>query len=177
GTTAAQRTVTTGPPIAAGFAGVVPKPLYKYCKATAPRQGAAKTAVCAPRAGAGGAFYPDKWQISLFRNQASLLNAYNALRRENDIGRDFGRCDGITWGGEGRWLHGPGKPGGRNFCYFDGNVAVIVWTHEKLGQDSHVDMLGIARANGSDHSNLFNWYRFWHHRVGKCLEPDCIAKV
>jgi hypothetical protein len=36
----------------------------------------------------------------------------------------------LLWGGERAWLHGPDKPGGRVFCYFDGNDAVIVWTHE-----------------------------------------------
>jgi hypothetical protein len=63
------------------------------------------------------------------------------------------------------------------FCYFDGDFAVVVWTHEKLGQASHIDMLGVARAAGSDHSNLYNWFRFWHHRIGKCPAPDCVAKL
>jgi serine/threonine-protein kinase len=177
GNATTQGTVPSGPPVAIGLAGVVPKPLYKYCKTAAPEDGAAKTAACAPPAAATGQFYPDHWQISLFRNQASLLAAYTGLRRQKSIGRDFGHCNGTDWLGEGIWNHGPGKPGGRNFCYFDGNVAVIVWIHEKLGQESHIDLLGVARAGGSDHSNLFNWYRFWHHRIGKCLEPDCVAKV
>jgi hypothetical protein len=50
-----------------------------------------------------------------------------------------------------QWEHGPGKPGGRVFCYFDGDDAVIVWTHERLGQPTHRDMLAIAREGGSDH--------------------------
>jgi serine/threonine-protein kinase len=176
-TTTNSSTAPVGPPVAVGLGGVVPGPLFKYCKATAATNGAAKSAVCKPPAVSTGAFYPDRWDISLFKNQAALVAAYNGLRGEKSIGRNFGHCNGTDWLGEGIWNHGPGKPGGRNFCYFDGNVAVIVWTHEKLGQDSHIDMLGVARAGGSDHSNLFNWYRFWHHRIGKCLEPDCVAKI
>ena len=78
-----------------------------------------------------------------------------------------GRCDGTSWGGEGPWDHGPDKPGGKRFCYFSGNDAVIVWTHEKLGQPNHLDLLAIARQSGGDHARLFNWWRFWHHRIGK----------
>ena len=72
------------------------------------------------------------------------------------------------WGGEGEWLHGPDKPGGRRFCTFEGNVSAIAWTHEKLGQETHKDFLGVARLGGSDHARLFNWWNFWHHRnLGK----------
>jgi hypothetical protein len=74
-------------------------------------------------------------------------------------------------------MHGPEKPGGKQFCYFDGNAAVIVWTHEKLGQPTHIDMIGMARSENGDHSSLFNWYRFWHHRIGKCDTPNCVAHV
>ena len=44
---------------------------------------------------------------------------------------------------------------------------MIVWTHEKLGQPDHKDVLLVARVAGSDHPGLFNWWRFWHHRIGK----------
>ena len=65
-------------------------------------------------------------------------------------------------------LHGPDKPGGRRFCTFEGNVSVIAWMHEKLGQETHKDFLGVARLGGSDHARLFNWWNFWHHRnLGK----------
>jgi serine/threonine protein kinase len=167
---------TTAPAPAIGFAGVVPNDVMKYCKTASPTLGAALTAQCLPPASTT-VFYPDNWAISLFPNATALDKAYNGLRHTNDIGQNYGACSGIQWGGEGAWAHGPGKPGGRRFCYFDGNVAVIVWTHEKLAQPSHIDMLGIARARGSDHSNLFNWYRFWHHRIGKCPTPDCVARL
>jgi predicted Ser/Thr protein kinase len=172
-----QGTSATTPAVATGLAGVIPAPLFKFCTKATPSSGAAETVVCRPPATPGSAYYPDSWQLSLYPSTAAVDKAYDALRRANDIGTDFGQCNGISWGGEGKWAHGPGKPGGSRFCYFDGNVAVIVWTHEKLGQASHIDLLGIARSNGSDHSNLFNWYRFWHHRLGKCDAPGCVATL
>ena len=57
----------------------------------------------------------------------------------------------------------------RGSADFDGTDAVIVWTHRKLGQPTHTDLLGIAREGGSDHPGLFGWWRFWHHRLGKVL--------
>ena len=53
------------------------------------------------------------------------------------------------------------------FCYFDGNDAVIVWTHEKLGQANHRDILVEAREGGSDHADLARWWHPWHHEIGK----------
>ena len=64
-------------------------------------------------------------------------------------------------------LHGPGKPGGHVFCYFEGDDAVVVWTHERLGQATHRDVLIIAREAGNDHAALTRWWRPWHHRIGK----------
>jgi serine/threonine protein kinase len=142
--------------------------------------GAVQSTVCTPPAKAADRklpFYPDRWEVSIFPNGAKLAAAYDALRRQNDIGEDFGACNGVAWGGEGPWEHGPGKPGGRRFCYFEGNVAVIVWSHRKLGQASHIDMLGVARESGSDHPSLFSWWRFWHHRIGKCPQEGCTAQL
>src|SRR6266540_1601000 len=170
-------TAGTGVPAKVGLAGVVPTDIFKYCKKGPTAPGAVETAVCAPRPGAGGGYHPDSWTLSIYPNAAALHQAYDRLRRENDIGRNLGQCSGVAWGGEGAWEHGPGKPGGRRLCYFAGNVAVIVWTHEKLGQPSHIDTLATARAGGSDHSSLFSWFRFWHHRLGKCAQPDCVARL
>jgi hypothetical protein len=78
-----------------------------------------------------------------------------------------GRCNAFVWGGELQWQHGPGKPGGRAFCYFDGNDAVIVWMHLRLGQPTHRDILAIAHEGGSDHVTLTRWWRPWHHLIGK----------
>lgn len=60
-----------------------------------------------------------------------------------------------------------GQAGGRYFCYFDGNDAVIVWTHERLNQPSHLDVMVTAREGGSDHPGLTRWWRPWHHEIGK----------
>ena len=91
-----------------------------------------KTAVCLPQSGnpiAGDLGYPDS---------ATLAAAYEGeLRRRDDIERDKGRSNAFSWGGERQWMHGPDKPGGRTFCYFDGDDAVIVWTHQRLGQATH----------------------------------------
>lgn len=120
---------------------------------------------------------PDRWELSTFKSAAALTNAYEQLRKANSVARAAGKCNGVTWGGEGPWEHGPTKPGGRRFCYFDGHDAVVVWAHDKLGQASHVDVLGAASLGGSDHQHLYNWWNFWHHEIGKCQEEGCVAKV
>jgi class 3 adenylate cyclase len=147
-----------------GLAQLVPAALWKDCRLqTVAEPNAIETAVCLPRGG-----LPDRWQISTYPNGALLEQAYAAeLRRHPAIKRDTGRCNAFVWGGEGAWLHGPGKPGGRVFCYFDGDDAVIVWTHARLGQSNHRDILAIAREGGSDHASLTSWWRPWHHRIGK----------
>jgi hypothetical protein len=144
--------------------GLVPAPLWKDCKLqTVAESTALETAVCVPPHGA-----PDRWQISSYPTGSALTAAYSAeLRRHPAIERDSGKCNAFSWGGERPWLHGPGKPGGRVFCYFDGDDAVIVWTHARLGQANHRDVMGIAREGGSDHASLTRWWRPWHHRIGK----------
>jgi hypothetical protein len=172
---------TTSSEVAVGLQGVVPETMMKHCRVGSPINGASQTAECTAPAGTT-TFWPDTWSFSLYPSTAVALRAYNALRVQSGIGRDFGRCDRTSWSGEGAWLHNPEpgappKPGGRRFCYFQGNVAVIVWLHEKLAQPNHIDMIGIARASGSDHFNLYSWYSFWHHTVGKCLAPGCVARL
>ncbi len=143
---------------------LVPAPLWKDCKLqTVADPNALETAVCVPPSGA-----PDRWQISSYPNGSQLTAAYSAeLRRHPAIERDTGKCNAFSWGGERPWLHGPNKPGGRVFCYFDGDDAVIVWTHARLGQSTHRDVLAIASEGGSDHASLTRWWRPWHHRIGK----------
>jgi serine/threonine-protein kinase len=184
GTTGKTSTqVTTGAsgavgPVEIGFAGVVPNALLKFCTpATTPSAGAAATVDCKPPADTAGHYYPNSWTMSLYATDAELNKAYNGVRNAANVGTNYGQCNGISWGGEGTWAHGPGKPGGKRLCYFDGNVAVVAWTHEAFGQPTHINLLGIARSDGSDHSDLFNWYRFWHHRVGKCDQVNCVAKL
>jgi class 3 adenylate cyclase len=148
----------------AGLEAIVPAQIWKDCKLqTVAQPDAKETAVCLPPAGT-----PDRWEISSYRSGSDLMSAYRAeFRRAGGIAPNSGRCNAFTWGGELQWLHGPSKPGGRAFCYFDGNDAVIVWTHQRLGQLTHRDVLVTAREGGSDHVTLTRWWRPWHHLIGK----------
>jgi predicted Ser/Thr protein kinase len=155
------------------LAEIVPSPVWDTCKKQAkPRPGALETAVCLPPANPTS-FTPDRLELSTFASGAAVVRAYEAERRLHHVARNQGSCNGLSWGGEGTWLHNPASPGappktgGSRFCYFAGHDAVIVWTHRKFGQPTHTDLLGIAREGGSDHPGLFNWWRFWHHRLGK----------
>jgi len=159
-TTAATETL----PANAGLDALVPAVLWRDCHVqTVPEPGASQTAVCLPASG-----LPDRWEISEYPSAERLGEAYaEQLRVRPDVPRDKGKCNAFSWGGERAWLHGPGKPGGRVFCYFDGNDAVVVWTHERLGQPNHKDILAIASESGSDHAGLTRWWRPWHHEIGK----------
>jgi class 3 adenylate cyclase len=146
---------------------LIPAALRKTCvKQDVADIGAVSTAVCLPPAGATG-FYPDRWQVSIYPSGAAVRAAYNAeMRRQNRV-PNSGKCTSLSWGGEGPWAHGPGKPGGRRLCYFDGDDAVIVWTHERLGQPNHRDILAKALEGGSDHVRLIGWWTYAHHLIGK----------
>jgi hypothetical protein len=152
------------PIAAAGLASIVPAALWQDCREQpVPNARAVETAACVPASG-----MPDRWEISRYPNGGALAAAYRSeLGRRVDIRPDTGRCNAFIWGGENQWQHGRGKPGGRVFCYFDGNDAVIVWTHERRGQPTHRDIMVIAREGGSDHAGLTRWWRPWHHVIGK----------
>jgi serine/threonine-protein kinase len=157
------------------LADVVPEPVWETCTMRAtPRAGALQTAVCVPPKNPTS-FSPDRLELSTYSSGAGVQRAYEAERRAHHVARNQGSCNGLSWGGEGIWLHNPAAPGakpkqgGSRFCYFAGNDAVIVWTHRKFGQATHTDVLGIAEEGGSDHPGLFTWWRFWHHRIGKIL--------
>ncbi len=147
-----------------GLEAIVPAAIWADCQLqTVPDPAALQTAACIPAEG-----MPDRWEISSYDNGGDLAAAYETeLRRREEVTRDSGRCNAFIWGGEREWLHGPDKPGGRTFCYFDGNDAVIVWTHQRLDQPTHRDVLVIAREGGSDHVGLTRWWRPWHHLIGK----------
>lgn len=146
------------------LASVVPDEMWTDCVLLeTPRPRADETAECDPIGRT-----PDLWEISSYRDGRELTAAYlSELRKHPAIERDSGACSGTFWGGERQWFHGPGKPGGRLFCYFDVNDAVIVWTHERLNQPSHVDVMITAREGGSDHPGLTQWWRPVHHLIGK----------
>jgi hypothetical protein len=166
GTTPPAAPVTETAPLRDVLA-LIPAGLAKGCvQQQVPDIGAVATAVCLPPAGGSG-FRPDCWQLSIFPSQAAVRAAYDAERKRQRLAPSSGKCNSLSWGGEGPWAHGPGKPGGRRLCYFDGDFAVIVWTHERLGQPNHRDVLGIARESGSDHVRLIGWWSFAHHLIGK----------
>jgi hypothetical protein len=161
--------ITTGVDPSVSLENLVPQQLWKNCAVqNQPAAGALETAVCIQPADAGGNT-PDRWEISTYPDERSLATAYTAARTAAGVPSSGGRCDGTRWGGAGPGVHSgdPPKPGGERFCYFDGNDAVIVWTHERLGQPDHRDMLATAREGGTNHAGLFDWWRFWHHRIGK----------
>ena len=150
--------------VATNLESVVPDGLWNACNVqTTPEVDAEETAVCVPSRGV-----PARWEISAYSNGVALERAYEReLGRHANAKPNSGQCNALSWGGEGEWLHGPRKPGGRYFCFFDGNDAVIVWTHGKLEQPSHKDILIIAREEGSDHVSLSKWWNPWHHVIGK----------
>jgi len=163
-------TVETVPEAPLSLAALVPGTLWKNCAVqNAPATGAAESAVCLQPAEVTGQNPPDRWEISIFPDSTALRAAYDAARAAAPKVANGGRCDGTFWGGAGPWVHEgtPPKPGGQRFCYFDGDDAVIVWTHERLGQANHRDILAVAREGDTDHAALFGWWRFWHHRIGK----------
>jgi serine/threonine-protein kinase len=173
GSTAASTTSTgtgTAAPVAsASLAVLVPRQLWKDCAVqNQPNPGAIESAVCIQSGDLTVQNPPDRWEISIYPNEQTLEAAYTEAREAAGV-KPGGRCDGTSWGGSGPWVHPgtPPKPGGDRFCYFDGDEAVIVWTHKKLGQPTHRDMLATAREGGTDHAGLFTWWRFWHHRIGK----------
>ncbi len=147
----------------AGLDAIVPASVWKDCRLqTVAEPTALETAVCIPADGV-----PDRWEISSYPSGAALTAAYASALGGQQVERNSGKCNAFSWGGEREWLHGPGKPGGRVFCYFDGNDAVAVWSHMRLGQPTHRDILATAREGGSDHAGLTSWWRPLHHLVGR----------
>ncbi|MGI9659016.1 MAG: serine/threonine-protein kinase [Gaiellaceae bacterium] len=150
---------------------VIPPQLFRDCVVPAEPSGAAfATASCTEEDRGGLRFSPDTIEVSVFATGRELDEAYAAALAAlpNDVRptEDEGRCNGTRWGGEGDWEHGPGRPGGGRFCAFDDDDALLVWSHRKFGQDDHVNALGIVREGGANHARLFDWWRFWVHRIG-----------
>jgi class 3 adenylate cyclase len=147
---------------------LMPAGLAQNCiKQPVANVGAVETAVCVQPTDGRAGFTPDRWELSIYPSGQALRAAYEGERSRRDLVTGQGRCNRLTWGGEGAWSHGPGKPGGRRLCYFDGNDAVILWTHERLDQPTHRDVLAVAREGGSDHANLTSWWGYAHHLIGK----------
>jgi class 3 adenylate cyclase len=152
----------------AGVITLIPASLRKPCvQQPVANIGAVETAVCVPPASGGTGFSPDRWEVSIYPTGRAVREAFEAERRRQSLPADRGTCSRVSWVGEGAWSHGLNKPGGRRLCYFDGDDAVIVWTHERLGQPTHRDILGIAREGGTDHARLYSWWSNAHHVIGK----------
>jgi serine/threonine-protein kinase len=152
--------------LANGLEPVVHPEIWQDCTVEAtPRAGATETATCTPPEGETRRF--DSIELSLYPDADSLAAAYEEIVAAESLQADSGRCNATRWTGEGTWLHGEDRPGGRRMCFFndDGNV-VIVWTHEKLGQATHLDTLGIASRDDTNHAQLFGWWNFWVHQIG-----------
>lgn len=156
-----------------GLEALVPSQIWNACAMqNTPRPGAVESAVCQlPQTADSPGRVPDRLELSLYPDASTVNAAYNAERARSGV-ESAGRCDGASWGGEGAWFHpvapgAPSKPGGDRFCFFDGDDAVIVWTHRQLSQQTHREMLAIAREGSVNHAGLFSWWRFWRHNIGK----------
>ena len=158
---------TTEEEVPARLDAVVPSTLWAECQVqTVPDPNALETAVCLPAQNTGK-FAPDRWQVSLYPDGKTVNAAYDAARADAGVRTNSGTCSRLSWTGETAWEHGPGQPGGRLFCYFSGENAIIVWTHRRFDQPTHRDILAMAMEGGSDHARLFRWWNPRHHLIGK----------
>jgi hypothetical protein len=170
GGTTTETGTTTEEEVPARLDAIVPQSLWADCQVqTVPDPNALETAVCLPAQNTGK-FAPDRWQVSMYPNGKTVKAAYEAARADAaDAGvrPNSGTCSRFSWTGETAWEHGPGQPGGRLFCYFSGENAIIVWTHRRFDQVTHRDILAMAMEGGSDHARLFRWWNPRHHLIGK----------
>ena len=167
GGTTTETGTTTEEEVPARLDAIVPAGLWAECQMqTVPDPNALETAVCLPAQNTGK-FAPDRWQVSLYPDGKTVEAAYDAARADAGVRRNSGTCSRLSWTGEAPWEHGPGQPGGRLFCYFSGENAIIVWMHLRLDQPTHRDILAVAMEGGSDHARLFRWWNPRHHLIGK----------
>ena len=169
-TTAAQSGGTTGGATPATLLSVLaPSQVAKECTPQNTRaKDALETNLCVS-APTDPTSQPDQFQFSFYRSTQALLHAYGqVLKQARGTNGAVVGC-GSAPPGERPWLHPTGKRGGRFFCYQDkkGNF-VIVWTHEKLGSDDHVDMLGSATEPGRAPTIVGGWWNSLNDSIGKC---------
>ena len=164
-TTQATTQQTTGPATPVSLlAALMPTGIASQCS-TQPTAsyGAVQTELCHPPANAPTSF-PQTFSFSFFRSRGALRRAYDGLKSTLAVGF----CGDTR--GEKAWIHlSTGKTGGVRVC---GNTAsgdsMILWTHEKLGNYDHVDMLGVASTSNRG-ANLFrSWWGAVKDDVGKC---------
>ena len=142
----------------------MPTELAAQCKTQQrPSYEAVETELCRPAANAPTSF-PQTFSFSFFRSRAALLRSYDGLTSSLVLG-DCGDARG-----QKKWIHrSTGKTGGVRVCgNADNGDSMVLWTHEKLGNDDHVDMLGVARTSDRG-ANLFrSWWGAIKNEVGKC---------
>jgi serine/threonine-protein kinase len=166
-------TPTATTPAELNLQAVLPGVLFQECQPQDPVPGATETALCLPTEVTPN--HPDQWEVSVFPDEAALTKAYDAAvtaaqRIAPGLKRDSGRCpSGI---GEHGWKHPGGEAdAGRVFCYTAGGEFFLGWTHLKNKGDEpqpdHLDLLAVGRIDESAHFELADWWRFWHHRIGK----------
>jgi tRNA A-37 threonylcarbamoyl transferase component Bud32 len=169
-TTAAQSGGTTGGATPATLLSVLaPSQVAKECTPQNTRaKDALETNLCVSTP-TDPTSQPDQFQFSFYRSSQALLHAYGqVLKQARGTNGAVVGC-GSAPPGERPWLHPTGKRGGRFFCYQDkkGNF-IIVWTHEKLGSDDHVDMLGTATEPGRAPTIVGGWWNSLNDSIGKC---------
>ena len=180
-------TITTVPKpalVAKGLAGIVLHDVWDKCAVSStPQPGAVESAICLPPAN-GAVFFPDRLDLSIYPNAAAQKKAFEELRASDPISAALvagkGNCNNVIWNGFGIWRHAlDNKLGGQRYCYIDAkHDTVIVWTHDRRDTPSHLDFIGVARVGGRGNGpSLFNWWRFWHERLGKCPLPGCAARL
>ncbi len=154
---------------------VVPE-IFQDCNLDSPaKEGTLESATCIP--GSATRIHPDEIELFSYPSTNALNKQYDTLfadaqKKVPTLAENQGRCNGTFWTGELTWYHAPDNPGGRGFCYSDGDHLVVVWTHVKTKadgtlQDNHIDLLGIAYAGSSSLDTLSTWWKFWRTRLGK----------
>ena len=156
---------------------VVPTEIASTCATrSVPATNAVETDVCTTPEDAPTS-RPDEFELSFYRSGDDLAAAYQQAKS----GLKPARCGASE--GDQVWIHtSTGQTGGHRSCYIDDeNRFVVVWTHEKLGSEDHVDTLGIAREPGRAPTTFSNWWNSVNDFLGKCrqqvAEHTCIATI
>ena len=156
---------------------VVPSQIAKNCTTrTVPSVGAVETNDC-PAPPTAPAAEPDELQLDFYAN----AQARDAAYQQHQQGLTPAKCG--TTSGDRVWFHtSTGKRGGRRACFIDSRGRfVIVWTHEKLGSDDHVDTVGTAREPGRNPATFRGWWASLGGKIGKCRDKvpadKCFATI
>jgi tRNA A-37 threonylcarbamoyl transferase component Bud32 len=162
---------------------LLPTGVARYCKVqSTAEKGAVETDTCSSPASAPSA-YPDKFTLSFYPSASARKAAYEQAKK----GVRVLNCGGVS--GQSKWVHqADGKTGGLVVCGIDKQTgdSTIAWSHEKLGNPTHVDMVGIALEPGRGTSMFRSWWKpvagsTANSALGKCRpalsEAACNAIV